>query len=549
LLLALVALLIGAGNAAAAFSGPDIALPPFTKAQLGPGNFVLTPLNWTPAHFFDTTPQDTGNVVATALDGGVSTSASIARDGATTSLLLTNGRLYKVDVSACQGTACLTASSQTRVDATPPSGTVAINNGAAFTNNPAVTLNLTATDPLIDGIADSSSGVTQQAVDVNGDGTYPCDILVLIGQPSDTSGCAGAFAPTVQATLPTGDGPKTVGVKFGDGARDARAPSQCPPICVIFLGSPILGNASASATDTIGLDTVKPEAVAVPDRATLTRGGSQTFNSSTSTDSGTGASGIDPTATTWNFQDGTTVATGERVTHTFASAGTFIGELRVRDRAGNISNVRNFVVTVNPPPAATAAGGGSIAGVTGTAGFSVASFRVKAKYTRSLLAGSIAVAGSSGQAGPLRAEIRAPGGTRVIKRISLNPLTVGPYLRSVKLPATLLPGSYRIDLVGPGGTLRTTLKLTPPREGVIRSGRIVGARAVFSLAARPVKALRTKLTVRWTQGRRVLGVVTVGSGTTIRASLPSGASFGSGKLTATLRAGTKAVGSASKRIR
>ncbi len=287
-----------------------------------------------------------------------------------------------------------------------------------------------------------------------------------------------------------------------------------------------------------------------PDRATVTRGGSVTFSSATSTDTGVGASGIDPAAATWNFRDGTTVATGERVTHVFATDGTFVGELRVRDRAGNLSNVRNFVVTVNAPPSATAAGGGSIAGVSGTAGFSVSSLRVRAKYTKSVLAGSIALVGNSGQAGALRAEIRTPNGRPARSRGSpLSPLAVGPYRRTVKLPPTLLPGSYRVDLVGPGGTLRTTLKVTPPREGVIRRGRIVGAKAVFSLAARPVKALRTKLTVRWTQGRRVLGVVTVGSGTTIRASLPSGASIGTGRLTATLRAGTKAVGSASKRIR
>ena len=370
--------------------------------------------------------------------------------------------------------------------------------------------------------------------------------FVPIGQLIDRSGCAGNFAPTVQTTLTDGDGLKTVGVEFGDGAR-----TPCAGICrlISLLGTPILGNVSVAATDKIGLDTVKPVAIAVQSAFAVTRGTSVTFNSSTSTDSGTGASGIDPTLTTWNFSDGSAVATGAKVTHTYTKDGTFVGQLRVRDRAGNVSDVRNFAVTVTPAPGDTTAGGGSLNGISGTAAFTVSSFKVKARYLKSALSGSIRVTGSSTQAGALRAEIRSPKGNTLIKRIRVAALSVGPFVRTVKLPATLLPGSDAVNLIGPGGTLTTTLKLTAPREGVIRSGRIAGSRVTFVLAAQPVKALRTKLSVRWTLGKRTLAVIPVGSATRIRASLPAGASLGSGKLVATLQAGSKAIGSATKRIR
>ncbi len=166
----------------------------------------------------------------------------------------------------------LAVAADTRIDATPPSGTVQVNGGAAATNSRNVTLNLAASDPLINGIPGSSSGVTQAAVDVDGDGTFPCSIFFNDPNP-DFSGCAGNFNPATPATLTAGDGVKTVGVKFGDGARTPPVP--CTSIfCVVTLGSPILGNESAIATDTILLDTVKPIALFTQDRFTVNRGGS-----------------------------------------------------------------------------------------------------------------------------------------------------------------------------------------------------------------------------------------------------------------------------------
>jgi hypothetical protein len=550
--------LLAAGSAQAVTTTSTFTPTPFTKATAGAGNAVLATFNWKPVIWDPTSPTDKQDVLADALDGGASNSASLGATNSTVPLLLSDGRLYRVRIIACQVTATcstvanLEVSADTRIDATPPSGTVQVNGGAVATNSPNVTLNLAASDPLINGIAGSSSGVTQAAVDRDGDGTFPCSFIFNDPNP-DFTGCAGNFNPATPATLTAGDGVKTVGVKFGDGARTPPAP--CTNIfCVVILGSPILGNESAIATDTILLDTVKPLALFTQSGFVVDRGASVTFDATSSVDqSPATASGVDLATATWQFKDGTPQATGATVSHVFNQVGTFVGELRVRDRAGNLSDARPFSVTVNPGPGGSTAGGGSIGGITGTAAFKLDRLRVRARYVRSRLKGSIALTGSSTRAGALRAELRRTARGRVLGRIVAKRLKVGAFTRTLKLPAKLLPGTYRLAFIGPGGTLRTTLTLRPPREGVIRSGRISlsGGRAsvLFRLAAQPVKALRGGLTVAWSQGSRKLGTVAVSSGARIRASLPGGASLASGALRAELRAGSTVVGSATIRVR
>jgi hypothetical protein len=67
------------------------------------------------------------------------------------------------------------------------------------------------------------------------------------------------------------------------------------------------------------------------------------------------------------------------------------------------------------------------------------------------------------------------------------------------------------------------------------------------MAAQPVRALRGRLTVAWSQGSRSLATVPVASGGTIRAALPGGA--GPGRVRAVLRAGGTVVGSATGTLR
>ncbi len=99
------------------------------------------------------------------------------------------------------------------VDITPPTGTLSINGSASFTNDPAVTLAFTCFD------AASS-----------------CSQMQISNDNVNYTGLA-SYATTTTWNLSSGDGPKTVFVKFQDGA----------------------GSLSSAVTATITLDTTPPE--------------------------------------------------------------------------------------------------------------------------------------------------------------------------------------------------------------------------------------------------------------------------------------------------
>src|SRR5262245_11874324 len=112
---------------------------------------------------------------------------------------------------AANNVAASTAATVT-VDNSAPTGTVAINGGAAATNTRSVTLNLNATDAV--------TSVTQMRFSNNG----------------TSFSAAEAYAPTKAWTLSSGQGTKTVYAQFGDAA----------------------GNWSAAIGDTIVFDTAAP---------------------------------------------------------------------------------------------------------------------------------------------------------------------------------------------------------------------------------------------------------------------------------------------------
>jgi hypothetical protein len=428
------------------------------------------------------------------------------------------------------------------VDATPPFGIVAIDGGAAATNDRAVTLSLAATDPLVQGRPGTASGVDQFAADLDGDGTYPCDVVAADGVPVDRSGCARPFAAAAAATLPAGDGVKVVGVRFGDAAREPAVPCD-GPLCGAPEG-PLLGNVSLPATDTILLDTVPPVARVAEDAVTAARGEAAAFDAAPSTDPGAATpSGVDFPATTWDFADGTPPVTGARVGHAFAAVGAYVGRVRVRDRAGNVSGARSFTVTVLPRAGETVDGSGSVAGVRGSAGFALSRIGVTARYDRSRLLGSVLVTGVASRRGAIVATLRrtARGAALVTARRAVR---AGAFTQGLRLPRTLPPGDYILAFAGPGGTLSSTLTLRPPREGVATAGRrMVAGRpaARFAFAARPAPRLRSRLAVAWTQGARRLGAIRVAFRPVVTARLPAGARVPDGRLTATLRAGTAVV--------
>ncbi len=97
-------------------------------------------------------------------------------------------------------------------DTTPPTGTIKINNGVQYTNSSSVTLNLLATD--------SYSGLSQ----------------MQFSNDNATWSTPQAYATTVNWTLASGDGTKTVYVKYKD----------------------VAGNWSSAFSSTIILDTASP---------------------------------------------------------------------------------------------------------------------------------------------------------------------------------------------------------------------------------------------------------------------------------------------------
>ena len=144
------------------------------------------------------------------------TSVGLATQVTATGLTLTSGKAYYVNVRAknnagLYGSASSSDGISVQVD-TPPSGTVSINSGAAYTLTTAVTLSLSATD---------DSGTVSQMQFSNDNVTYSTP------EP---------YATTKSWTLTSGDGPKTVYVKFKDPA----------------------GHWSNPVPDSITLDTVPP---------------------------------------------------------------------------------------------------------------------------------------------------------------------------------------------------------------------------------------------------------------------------------------------------
>ncbi len=149
------------------------------------------------------------------------TSVGLSTEVTRTGLSLVNGKKYYVGVRAKNGALLYSSVKYSdgitvqQNDTTPPSGTIQINNNATYTMTLSVTLNLSATDDI---------GPVTQMQFSNDNVTY---------------GVPESYATTKAWTLTSGDGSKTVYVKFKDAA----------------------GNWSVALTDTITLDTVAPDAV------------------------------------------------------------------------------------------------------------------------------------------------------------------------------------------------------------------------------------------------------------------------------------------------
>lgn len=177
------------------------------------------------------------------------------------------------------------------LDTTPPSGTISINGGAAYTNTTSVTLTLSATD--------AGSGVGQMRFS------------------NDNASWSGweAFAASKTWTLSGGDGTKTVYVQFRDN----------------------LSNTSGSISDTIVLDTVLPA-------GTVLINGGAAYTNSTAVSLALSASDDRSGVAQMRFSnDGSSWSTWEAYATSkswtmAAGDGTKTVYAQYRDAAGNVSS-------------------------------------------------------------------------------------------------------------------------------------------------------------------------------------------------------------------
>jgi PKD domain len=150
---------------------------------------------------------------------------------------------------------------------------------------------------------------------------------------------------------------------------------------------------------------------------------------------------------TWTFGDGGT-ASGLSVNHTYAAVGTYTAHVTVTDSSGNTTGMDVPVVVQTAVTALT-------------------KVKFNARWKRSRVAGTLTVAGTAPVAGTYVVDV-AKGKTRRM-HVSIK-LAPGDFSRGLKLPATLLPGTYRVSLV-PGSSLvqpaTAAAKLAAPSEGVV----------------------------------------------------------------------------------
>ncbi|MEA3361562.1 MAG: PKD domain-containing protein [Thermodesulfobacteriota bacterium] len=199
-------------------------------------------------------------------------------------------------------------------DTTPPSGSISINDGAAYTKTIDVTLTLFASD------AESGMG-TGAHMKISNDGTNWTAPL--------------PYSESMSYNLPpgdgTGDGTKTVFANFSDAAGN-------------WMGSPVNDQIDYAPNQ-------PPVAIASGTPPTGESPLSVSFNGS-----GTDSDGS-VVAYAWGFGDGTT-SSAQNPSHTYSAAGTYTATLTVTDDDGDTGNatVSISVYAPNQPPVAIASG-------------------------------------------------------------------------------------------------------------------------------------------------------------------------------------------------
>lgn len=348
---------LAASAAALAVAGPAAAAPGTPVLKSAPDfaqGASITP-SWN-AVTFSALSKDRGYEVQ--VDDLTVASAAIFPAGADTDVTIggrLNGHRYRVRVRAVE-TPCVapgvgvclfyaplssagawSAPEYARMDQTDPTGSVAVNGGAAYATSRDVVLNLSASDPPSAG--NPASGI--DGVEISQDASFGCNVITA---PAE---CPVPVLAARPYTLDEGpDGVRTVRVRYRDGARLWSGPSL-----LVSLGAK--GNASAVAQDAIILDRSLPTPVVTMGVPSADAGVPVAFSAVSSTDA---TSGVDTSSAVWDFGDGAGPVNALQLNKSFANPGTYNGSLTIKDKAGN-TNTQAFSFTVTGAPAP---GGGGV---------------------------------------------------------------------------------------------------------------------------------------------------------------------------------------------
>ena len=114
------------------------------------------------------------------------------------------------------------------------------------------------------------------------------------------------------------------------------------------------------------------------------------------------------------------------------------------DLAGNVTtSMRTYVVDAPPAPPAPPSG------PSGGPGLAIASASLRAAYVESELHGTLTVAGTAGAAARVEVRLRRGVGGRAAATLVFR-TGVGPFRRTLRLPARLLPGRLSVSASAPG---------------------------------------------------------------------------------------------------
>ncbi len=170
----------------------------------------------------------------------------------------------------------------------------------------------------------------------------------------------------------------------------------------------------------------------------------------------------------WTFGDGG-AATGASVTHAYAAPGSYTAHVTVTDTAGNTAGADVAIVVANAQA------------TVGSATFS-------ARWKQSRVTGTLVVKGTVPLAGTYVLDVFKGRARKFHFSVKLT----GPdFSRTIRLPATFLPGSYRIVLDPSASFARGAeieAKLAAPPEGVVDVKKLSATRT--GKAVRTIRASR-----------------------------------------------------------